>query len=473
MRLALLTILILGHFFQGFAQPTELLVENSVKEATVSEELLQITSIRLSGNKRTRPFIVMREVPFREGDFFTPKELTEQLTLARNLLMNTALFVDVVVEVDSRIGDHIGIHIQVKERWYLFPTPYFKLIDRNFNQWWVENKRSLERVNYGLKFIQNNLTGRNDNLNIWLIDGYNRQVNFKYDLPFIDKKLTKGFSIYYLYSTQREVQYKTSEDRQKFIQTDGNLFTQNKVDFTFSYRPDVKWRHYWGISLNQQQIADTVLALNPNFYPSKSNRIEFIDFKYTVQYFDVDYIPYASKGIFFEGNLYRRSLSRENGLWSTRFRVQYSNPLSSKAFYQVRANALARFPLQTISFIDQRMIGFGDLQMRGLDYHVVDGTAGVSGGLAFHFELFKFVLKNPIRTNSHDKIPFRFLLRTYGDLGYVRNNTPGNNALANTLLRTAGIGIDMISIYDFVLNMEYSFNQLGTSGLFLHTRYGF
>ena len=124
MRLAILTILFLGYFFQGLSQPTELLVENSVKDANASDELLQITSIRLSGNKRTRPFIVMREVPFREGDFFTPKELTEQLTLARNLLMNTALFVDVLVEVDSRMGDHIGIHIQLKERWYLFPTPY-------------------------------------------------------------------------------------------------------------------------------------------------------------------------------------------------------------------------------------------------------------------------------------------------------------------------------------------------------------
>jgi hypothetical protein len=35
------------------------------------------------------------------------------------------------------------------------------------------------------------------------------------------------------------------------------------------------------------------------------------------------------------------------------------------------------------------------------------------------------------------------------------------------LLRTAGIGIDLISIYDFVLNIEYSINQLGDKGLYL------
>lgn len=62
--------------------------------------------------------------------------------------------------------------------------PYFRLIDRNFNQWWVEQKRSLERVNYGIKFTQNNISGRNDNLDIWLINGYTQQITLRYNLPF-------------------------------------------------------------------------------------------------------------------------------------------------------------------------------------------------------------------------------------------------------------------------------------------------
>jgi hypothetical protein len=41
------------------------------------------------------------------------------------------------------------------------------------------------------------------------------------------------------------------------------------------------------------------------------------------------------------------------------------------------------------------------------------------------------------------------------------------NKLSNTLLRTAGIGVDIISIYDFVLKVDYSVNQLGDKGLYL------
>jgi hypothetical protein len=43
-----------------------------------------------------------------------------------------------------------------------------------------------------------------------------------------------------------------------------------------------------------------------------------------------------------------------------------------------------------------------------------------------------------------------------------------SNKLSNTLLRTAGIGLDIISIYDFVFKIDYSVNQLGDKGLYLH-----
>lgn len=146
-----------------------------------------ISDIQLSGNKKTKNFIVLREVPFKKNDRLIQGDVAKLLILARQQLMNTALFVDVTVYVSSHKGNILVISIDMKERWYLFPLPYFKLIDRNFNQWWVDQKRSLDRVNYGIKFIQNNITGRNDNLDVWLINGYTQQITLRYNLPFFDK----------------------------------------------------------------------------------------------------------------------------------------------------------------------------------------------------------------------------------------------------------------------------------------------
>ena len=67
------------------------------------------------------------------------------------------------------------------------------------------------------------------------------------------------------------------------------------------------------------------------------------------------------------------------------------------------------------------------------------------------------------------KMIIYFWLKLFTQLGYVYSEKPMNaNKLSNTLLRTAGIGVDIISIYDFVFKIDYSVNQLGDKGLYLH-----
>ena len=128
--------------------------------------------------------------------------------------MNTALFVDVTVSVSSILNNIATVNIDVKERWYLFPLPFFKLVDRNFNQWFVEQKASFDRVNYGLKFFYNNVSGRNDRVSLDLVNGYNQQIAFGYSQPFADKSLTQGFNVNINYSRQREMNYNTINDKQ-------------------------------------------------------------------------------------------------------------------------------------------------------------------------------------------------------------------------------------------------------------------
>ena len=61
------------------------------------------------------------------------------------------------------------------------------------------------------------------------------------------------------------------------------------------------------------------------------------------------------------------------------------------------------------------------------------------------------------------------MAKTYLDAGYVRNNNATiDNTLSNKFLYTGGVGIDVVTSYDFVFRVEYSFNQLGEKGLFLH-----
>ena len=298
------------------------IINNEVISDTASGSVLDtasysivIADIAITGYKQTKPYIIEREIPFKKNAEIKRSELPGLIELCRQQLMNTALFVDVEVKPTFITRDIVLIDVKVKERWYLFPLPYFKMIDRNFNTWWVEHKRSLQRINYGLKFMHNNVSGRNDKLNFWLVGGYTQQASIRYENPFLDKSLKHGMNVGFSFSRNREINYGTNFNKQSFYKNENDfLIKQIHVDLTYSYRPAVKTRHYLTVSYNDLQIQDTVLKLNPSFFPSAKRRVRYPDLSYNIQYYNVDYIPYPLKGLFADAHIYKR-FGNQNNIW--------------------------------------------------------------------------------------------------------------------------------------------------------------
>jgi hypothetical protein len=114
------------------------------------------------------------------------------------------------------------------------------------------------------------------------------------------------------------------------------------------------------------------------------------------------------------------------------------------------------------------------MQLRGLEYYVVDGTAGIVSRNAFHFNVKNWTLTNPLPIKNHEKIPIRLYFKIFADAGYAYHKYASpSNSLSNTLLYTYGAGIDLVSIYDFVFRVEYSRNQLKRDGLYLQGEFNF
>lgn len=461
--LLFLCIAIISH-----AQMDKDLADSTISPSTDSVEYT-IGKINLVGNKKTKSYIIFREVSFKLGQNFAPHELTAQLELTREQLMNTALFVDVTVYVSTLKNNIADVNIDVKERWYLFPLPYFKLVDRNFNQWFVEQKASLDRVNYGLKFFYNNVSGRNDKLSLDLVNGYSQQVSFGYTQPFANKALTQGFSVNFNYTRQREMNFKTLDNKQAFFKQADFVRDAKRINLGYTFRPDSRYRYFIRAGYNWEKVADTIIKLNPNYFPEQQNKLDFFEVGAGIQFFKLDYIPFPKKGFSYEFGISNRGFNKKMNLFSLSFESTNALSFSKNTFVQFHNLAIMKLPFDQ-PYYNSGLMGYGDVYLRGLEPYVVDGTIGFLSNTTIYQKLFTYIFKNPIKSKTHDKIPFTFYLKVFGDMGYAYNKYKLANTFSNTFLRTTGIGIDVVSVYDFVFRLEYSFNQVGDRAFAFRTR---
>jgi outer membrane protein assembly factor BamA len=439
---------------------------------SMAQSKMCIGAIEISGNTKTKYFIILRELPIKVGDSVSSSQIGPSFIKAKQQLLNTQLFVDVNIDT-AQIDSTIQVRVHVKERWYLFPVPYFKLVDRNFNQWWVDQNRSLDRVNYGIKFTQNNVSGRNDNVNVWLITGYNRQFSARYTLPFFDKKLTKGFSIGFAYATQKELNIATVNNKQFFFKHSTDAKKIWRVDAAYTFRPDTKKRNTLRLSYSNESIADTILKIQKNYYPGQVATQKALDISYRYQFIDVSNISYPTEGNYTDLFFLKRFATPAQSLFQMSARQFYAKKVSTKSFLLFDMSAAYKLPIDSV-FSNARLIGYGGMQLRGLEYYVVDGTAGVVARNAFHYNIKNWILHNPLRSKTHDQIPLRLYWKLFADAGYAYHKyAASSNSLSNTLLYTYGAGLDVVSVYDFVFRVEYSRNQLGRDGLYLQGEFNF
>lgn len=439
-----------------------------------SNTVFKVRNIFIEGNKKTKESIILRELLFKKEEQYTLQELVSKFELSKSFLMNTALFHEAIISLKGFEGNEIDVLVEVSERWYIFPLPYLKPVDRNLNQWLFEQNARLDRTNYGAKIIYNNITGRNDKLRLTFVTGYTKQASFSYEKPFIDKKMRWGLKVSAVAGKTREVNYSTLNNKQQFLKDNNNyLYHFTRAGFEVSYRRAIRTKHRFGFNYITEKVKDTVLALNPSYYPKGRNGIGYPEFYYTLQYFDLDYNPYPTSGYAAEFSLYKKGMNQQINLWQLGAKASGYWPLNKKTFINLRSFAALKLPFKQ-PFSNQQLLGYNDAFMQGYEYYVIDGVAGAYLKASFTREIFKFNIGLPAnKLVENKKIPFTVFAKVFGNTGYVHHPGSQENQLSNRLLSSAGIGLDILTFYDFVFKLEWSFNQLGQNGLFLHRRTNF
>ncbi|UEG50506.1 hypothetical protein LK994_03325 [Ferruginibacter lapsinanis] len=437
----------------------------------------QVKEIKIIGNKKTKGYIIKREMLMREGDYIDSAALPITLEKSRQFIYNTTLFNEVKVTADTLPNNLLVVSVEVKERWYIFPVPQFQWVDRNLNDWLNNHNGDLSRVNYGLKFAHYNLTGRRDQLRITALNGYTRNISFSYSQPYSNSALTEGFSVGIGFTQNREIVYKTSYDNKLlFLKSEDFSNQRFFVNTAYTLRRGITERHTFSLSFSGLSVNDSVITsvYNPSYFNSTSSRQNIIDLSYTYQFTDVDNISYPLVGKVYSGTVSKRGLKLKgdinsfqiDGRWS-----KYSN-MKKNWYSSLETMGKINMPFDQ-AYINQRSFGYGEAYLRGLENYVIDGVAYALAKSTLKKKLLYFRIRLPFKAKTISSLPVTIFAKTYADFGYVYTQNQYDTYLSNRFLYTVGAGIDILTTYDATLRLEYSFNQLGQNGLFLRMRSSF
>lgn len=432
-----------------------------------------IGNIYIVGNKKTRDEIIFRELGFESGQTLTAANFKETMVLDQQKLMNTRLFILVEIVPLFTTDYQAEVLIRVQERWYIFPSPIFRLADRNFTEWWVNQKRDFSRVNYGLQLQHMNLTGRNDKMAIRAQFGFTKQFTLQYQIPYINAAQTIGVSFSTTFSNNKTVSYASRSHRQLFLESEDELRNRYSIGSTLTLRPNFYNQHNFTLIYGRNNVSDAIRELNPNYLSSQDNTQNYFAMTYSFRHDRRDFIAYPLTGRIFEFSAQQIGLGffNEVDMFSTRVSYSSFHDLQKKFYFAHGAEVYQNFA-DRIPYLFRAGFGYSPDLLRGYDPYVIETNFLFSYRSALKFELIKGLKElNPRSViDQFRSLPYAAYLKLFFDAGYagdpLRNNE--NNFFNNSWIGSVGIGLDIVTYYDFVIRIEYSINKEGDTGFFFN-----
>jgi outer membrane protein assembly factor BamA len=443
---------------------------------TITTPYVILQEIIIQGNAITKEKIILREIGYKEGDTIPANILSTQLLWIKNRIFNTTLFLWVDLDLTGNDSYYKTLSIGLRERFFLTILPTGGLADRNFNEWWQTRHHNLNRIYYGINLKVKNIFGLNHTLKVVTNLGFNQKIETNYIIPYITRKLKTGLTINALLVHNRQVAFRTYHHKLDYFEDPSFGRRRYRVEDIFTYRKKFYIQHQVGPYFQYTVITDTIASLNPKYFLDGGTYQRSIGLKYSYSHDKRDFINYPLKGYILRIDTdFQRLISRTT-LNVASLRAEYTHfiPLRKNLYFATSIRGKISSPFQQ-PYFSQRGLGYNNDFVSGYELYVVDGQWY---GLIKNNLRYRILSINPtvkaVPLRKFRTIPLSIYFKIYSDAGYVVDNTynPYNNFLSNRLLVGGGAGIDIVTYYDIVGRIEYSVNQLGQTGIYLHVKAG-
>jgi outer membrane protein assembly factor BamA len=441
--------------------------------AIAQDDFTIVRKILIEGNRRTRASIITREMSVHEGDTLQNTAIEKILKIDQQNITNTNLFITVEVKLGNQSGNQADVSVVLKERLYFVALPVFFLADRNFNEWWYDRNRDLKRTIYGLYGRHFNLTGNNDQLRLRAETGFVSFLELSYYKPYIDQAQRTGLGFGAYYSTQKQLAFRTWNDKLQFFQSENRL--RERVGFfaTLTHRRGLYQNHNLVVDYVSGRVADSVVVRNENYFLESQNRLNLASIAYSYVYDKRDNRQYALKGKRFAFSAGHNGLFDKNNLTTLGTGFWHYIPLGGKFYANYSFRAKTSFPsFQPYYLRNAEGLGLGfrgDL-VRGYELYVIEAQSFGLARTNLKYQVFDKVLdfSKYLKIRQFNTLPLATYINLFADAGYARNLYPAlsNTKLGNKWLAGGGVGLDVVTFYNLVGRINYTFNSIGENRVF-------
>ena len=462
------------------AQSTPLDTGNNINSSLSTEvekkvRCYKIEEVEVIGNERTYARTIRQEMKLRLDSTYCSDNWEELLESDQAWIYGMSIFDTVSVTMNEIPGSTsaVGLVVSVKERWYVYPIPVFKISQYPLMYWWQHLERDFSYISYGAGLTHLNLRGLNDKLYALVQLGNERSIKLRYRGPYVQLpsgallsyKITTSFSqiksIIYDNSTQ-EV-YDT-QLREVFSQT------KSTSTATLRYRPQINTEHRVTISFQYYSLSDTLHNLNPYFLQPKSRgstkRRRALGLSYSFKTDRRKQPRYPLEGSYFEVNVSRNGLGAFSEMNLSRLRVFYGKyvPLGGKWYISTLLRTAFSAPFNQ-AYVDYQELNLGG-NMRGYTPYLVQGPILLHSNVLLKKHIFHLAYRSKKKRkglmNYLSYIPFTLYSYLYANAGYVHSYPDRLAQFNNRLLFGVGPGLELLSIYDVVFGAYYAFTRHGS-----------
>lgn len=439
-----------------------------------------IDSVIVTGIKKTKREVIMREIDLQPGDTIGLGQMAQKITANEKRILSTGLFTLVSINIKNWNTDNstCNLAVEVRENWYIYPYPIFELADRNFNVWSREQNYSLKRVNYGVAFNHINFTGLKDKLKLKFQQGFTHKYEITYEYPYLLRGW--GLSANYLYSQNRETAYIARDNKPVFLRLNDErtLLRSHRAGISLLHRSNVWLYHKFSAEYNNVSV-DSVLVneYNDRFLGEGRTSLRFLALDYLLRYDRTLYPLYPMGGYRMEANARKEGLgwlSNTDNAWIA-LAGEYHIPFLSRFIFSTRLKAKKNLLNNPLPYYLNGGIGYRDDNMMGYQLYVLDGRDFILSNNSIKLRIldrnFRMAEWFP---QAYKLMNARLFLRFSFDYGYANDPVFGSiNQYSNTHQYGFGPAFDAILFNTMTFSCEYGVTRFGEKGFFLRSDVNF